>query len=73
MRVQKRRFLCMFKSQVNLRLTVQIPLTDLRAIPGPGKMFAPDVQFRKMNMDALLNQPNINEVTLRGQNTPLKV
>ena len=57
MRVQKRRFLCMFKSQVQSRLRVQIPLTDLRAIPGPGKKrLAPKVQLCRMKMTPLVNK-----------------
>ena len=29
------------------------------------------VQLQKMNMATLLNKPYVNEVTLRGQKTPL--
>ena len=31
-----------------------------------------NLQFWKINMDHLLNKPYVNEVTLRGQNPPLK-
>ena len=38
--------------------------------PAGGKSH--DIQFRKMNMDHLLNKPYVNEVTLREQNLCLK-
>ena len=35
-------------------------------------LYESTIQFWKMNLNHLLNKPCVNEVTLKGQNPPLK-
>ena len=52
-----------------LHENVSVEVASRNGFTKQGKIYW--IQFRQMNMDHLLNNPYVNEVTLRGQNPPL--